>query len=241
MNFQITKFLVCTIFGLFFADVVRCAPDDCTLPFTGSYRAAIKQRQAGLPYQKDNNGQPIDLNQWFKLTEQLGTQLGIKGSSVPKDQIIKNVEDIQVILKGYLLAVRFEKNMSPGDGKDNEFHIEIGGTPQWQGPHVVVEVTTGTPSCNARKTAWNLAIADALSDPTAKSKKKPTTLRVFANPPPVLITGYVFVDGTHAHGAMTPTKWAHDSGGRGIHLKGMDSQVNGLFEIHPVISLIPAH
>ena len=63
-------------------------------------------------------------------------------------------------LKAYLLAVRFEKNSAPGDGKDNEFHLEIGAAPQWKCPHAVVEVTTGPPSCAARKSAWRLATAD---------------------------------------------------------------------------------
>lgn len=238
MNPQNLKTLIFAIVAFVFAGFAFAQqPDDCTLRFAGHYRAALKQRQAGLPYQEYNNGEPIDLNQWFRLTEKLSAQLGTSGSTVPQDQIIKNVEDIQVTLKGYLLAVRFEKNVSQGDGKDNEFHIEIGATPQWEGPHVVVEVTTGQPSCAARKKAWSLAVADALSDPATKSKKKQMTLRVFANPIPVLITGYVFVDGTHAHGAMTPMKWAHDSGGRGIQVNGLASQVNGLFEIHPVTVL----
>src|SRR5947199_958010 len=121
MNPQKIKILVCAISAFLVADFTfGTQPDDCTLRFTGSYRAAIKQRQAGLPYQKYNKGQPINLNQWFKLTEQLGAQLGTSGRSVPKTQIIKGVEDIQVTLKGYLEAVRFEKNMRQGDGKDNE-------------------------------------------------------------------------------------------------------------------------
>jgi hypothetical protein len=177
------------------------------------------------------------LNQWFQLTEQLGKQLGTSRSSVPQNQIIKNVEDIQVTLKAYLLAVRFEKNSASGDGKDNEFHLEVGAAPQWTCPHAVVEVTTGQPSCAARKTTWHLATADFAAD-TSKGRQKLTTLRIFAHPPLVLITGYMFVDGFHAHKAMTPIKWAHDSGGRGIHVKGFDSQVNGLFEIHPVTALV---
>jgi hypothetical protein len=79
-----------------------------------------------------------------KLTERQSGQLATTGSSVPKNQVIKNVEDMHVALKAYLLAVRFEKNMKAGD--DNEFHIEVGATPQWEGPHEVVEVTTGNPS-----------------------------------------------------------------------------------------------
>lgn len=233
------KALVWAIFAFFFADVAFCAPDSCTLPFAGSYRAAIKKRRAGLPYQKYNNGKPIDLNQWFQLTEQLGKQLGTSGSGFPKTQIIKNVEDIQVTLKAHLVAVRFEKNSEPGDGKDNEFHLEVAATPQWKGPHAVVEVTTGKPSCSTRKTAWQLATVDFAAD-ASKGNQKLTVLRIFARPPLVLITGYVFVDGVHAHKGMTPLKWAHDSGGRGISFKklGLGSQVNGLFELHPVTALV---
>jgi hypothetical protein len=237
MNPQKLKVLVCVAFAFFLADVAFSAPDSCALPFAGSYRATIKKRRAGLPYQTYNNGKPINLNQWFKLIEQFGQTLGTGRSSVPTKRIIKNVEDIQVTLKAYLLAVRFEKNTKPGDGKDNEFHIELGAKPQWQGPHVIVEATTGKPSCAARKTAWRLATADHAAD-ASKGNQKLTTLRIFARPPLVLITGYVFVDGFHAHKGMTPIKWAHDSGGRGIHFKGFDSQVNGLFEVHPVTALV---
>jgi hypothetical protein len=239
MNSQQIKALLFVVFVFFFADVAFCAPDSCTLPFAGSYRETIKKRSAGLSYQKYNNGKPIDLNQWFQLTEQLGKQLGTSRSSVPENQAIKNVEDIQVTLKAYLLAVRFEKNRQPGDGNDNEFHIEVGARPQWEGPHVIVEVTTGKPSCSARKTAWRLATADFTAD-TSKGNQKLTFLRIFAHPPLVLITGYVFVDGFHAHKGMTPLKWAHDSGGRGISFKKLKlgSQVNGLFEIHPVTALV---
>src|SRR5207249_165833 len=106
-------------------------------------------------------------------------------------------------LKAYLLAVRFEKNVKPGDGKDNEFHIEVGAKPQWEGPHVIVEITTGKPSCLARKIAWRLATVDFAAD-TSKRRQKLTTVRIFAQPPLVLITGYVFVDGFHAHPGMTP-------------------------------------
>ena len=140
MNSQKTKTLICAFLAFLFADfALGTQANDCTLPFTGSYRAAIKRRQAGQPYQKYNNGKPINLNQWFRLTEHLGAQLGTRGSSIPKNQIIKNVEDIQITVRAYLLAVRFEKNVKPGDGKDNEFHIEIGETPQWKEPHAVVE------------------------------------------------------------------------------------------------------
>ena len=127
--------------------------------------------------------------------------------------------------------------MKPGDGKDNEFHIEIGARPQWGTSHVIVEATTGRPSCAARKTAWRLAAADFTAD-TSKGRQKLTTLRIFARPPRVLITGYLFVDGFHAHKGMTPIKWAHDAGGRGIQFNGLSSQVNGLFEIHPVTALV---
>src|SRR5438128_1172558 len=107
MNPQQIKALVWAIFAFFLADVAFCAPDSCTLPFAGSYRATIKKRQAALAYQKYNNGKPITLNDWFKLTEQLGKQLGTSGSGFPQTQIIKNVEDIQVTLKAYLLGARF--------------------------------------------------------------------------------------------------------------------------------------
>lgn len=233
------RILAIAFTALFFAITARATtqPDDCTLRFTGSYRLAIKLRSPNQHYQKYNHGQPIDLTEWFALTNRLSQGLGTSGSSIPKDQVIKNVEDIQVKLRAFILAVRFERNTKPKDGKDNELHVELGGSPQWKTPHAIVEVATGEDFCSVRKTIWNLAAKDAQVD-----GKHASTLRIFSDPPEVLITGYIFVDGTHAHKAMTPTKWSQDSGGRGIHIKkNFPSQVRGLFEIHPVTSVALAH
>lgn len=167
--------------------------------------------------------------------QNLSQQFVASGSVIPKDQAIKNIEDIKVTVRCYLLAVRFEKNTKPHDGKDNEFHLEIGATPNWKGAHAVVEVSTGQVSCNARKTAWNLALRDSISD------KKPTTLRIFGNPSEVLVTGYTFIDGAHGHKGMTAKEWAESSGGRGIRFSKVPSQVKGLFEIHPITSLALTH
>lgn len=179
------KIFVSAFLALVFANTgaAQGKADDCTLPFTGSYRATIKLRKSGLAYQKYNNGKPISLDQWFQLTKGLSQGLGTSRSSIPNDKVIKNAEDIQVTLKGFLLLVGFERHRKKGDGKDNEFHIEVGRTAQWKGPHVIVEVATGTVSCAARKNAWNLALADAQSDPDPKSHKPPTVLRKFWNPP----------------------------------------------------------
>jgi hypothetical protein len=236
---RIMTSLLFAILCLLFSEIASALPqaDDCTLRFTGSYRATIKLRKSGLSYQRYNNGKPVTLNEWFKLTKRLSQGLGTSGSSIPKDQIIKNAEDIQVTLKGFLLLVGFERHRKKGDGKDNEFHIEIGATREWNGPHAIVEVSTGKTSCSARKKAWSLALADALSDADKKSHKPPTILRKFWNPPEVLVTGYVFIDGAHAHKNMTPQDWAESDGGRGIRFEGLPSQVKGLFEIHPVTSL----
>src|SRR5437588_10398367 len=76
MNPHKIKALIWIAFAFFLADVAFSAPDSCSLPFAGSYRATIKKRPEGLPYPKYNHGKPINLNQWFKLTEQFGKQLG---------------------------------------------------------------------------------------------------------------------------------------------------------------------
>src|SRR5436190_12495421 len=83
MNPQKAIALVCVVFAFFLAHIAFSAPDSCTLPFAGSYRATIKKRRAGLAYQKYNSGKHINLNDWFKLTEQLGKQLGTSGSGLP--------------------------------------------------------------------------------------------------------------------------------------------------------------
>ena len=52
-------------------------------------------------------------------------------------------------LRGYLLAVRFEKQ------GDLDLHAEIGATPDWTGDHVIVEVPPGQEFCTARNAMWN--------------------------------------------------------------------------------------
>ena len=229
---------VCAFTGICFCNESGAAtvrPDSCTLKFTGSYRSDVKLRKPGLNYTRYNNGKPITLNEWFHLTEKLSQDLGPTRKSISDSGITVGAEDIEVTLRAYLLAVRFERHSRPHDGLDNEFHVEVGAAPKWDEPHVIVEVATGKNFCAVRKAAWGLALGDA-----AMEGQKITKLRIFRHPPQVLITGYLFIDGAHASAKMTPQAWAHSDGGRGISVKNQFARrVEGIWEIHPVTALVP--
>src|SRR5262249_29725418 len=115
---------------------------DCDLRFMGSARKAVKLRSAadGDSYTSLNGGRSVTVAQLLDFTCGLDSQVP---SRIPSTRPMQDLETVKVNLKGFLLGVRFEKNHRQGDGKDNDFHVEIGGQSQWETPHVVVEVPPG--------------------------------------------------------------------------------------------------
>src|SRR5262245_5036010 len=100
--------------------------NDCSLSFKGSYRKAVKNRKAadGTNYTNHNNGNAIKVADWFNLVCGFDPQL--KGKSITTStNVIDGIETTKVSLEGFLLGARFERNVHTGDGKDNDFHIEI--------------------------------------------------------------------------------------------------------------------
>jgi hypothetical protein len=232
--------LVCVI--LLTAQAVAFAtgdPDDCHLTFEGSYRAAVKNRPPNLPgYTVHNNGQPISVSDWFnKLTRPLDLKVPVD----PKTKLprkprtntpaMKDIETIRVTLRAFLVAVKFERNEAPHDGKDNDFHVEIAGENKGDTDHVVVEVPPGELYCDAHKAVWSLAKADSKQSHQPLSDKY-----ILKTPVQVDVEGYVFLDGVHARkGTIHFADAIGKEAGRGITGPGKPRRVRGLWEIHPVL------
>jgi hypothetical protein len=51
-------------------------------------------------------------------------------------------------------------SVGTGDGKDNDFHIEISDSKKWQSKHVIVEAPPGPEYCDARKRIFDIVRAD---------------------------------------------------------------------------------
>jgi hypothetical protein len=197
---------------------IPAAPDDCSLRFRGRVRSRkpVKLRTAadGAAYTKVNHGEPITVAEWLKMTCALDRQVP---RSVPLRLPIAGVETQTVTLKGYLVAAK----LSP---QDNDIHAEMAGSPAWDDPHVVIEVPPGDAYCSARKTLWGLVKRELPSNSSS-------TVHVMNSPPPITVTGYVFLDTAHGK-----TDFCHTSGGRGIKRNGVQA-VQGLWEVHPVLSV----
>jgi hypothetical protein len=124
--------------------------NDCSLQFAGSFRKAVKNRPAaaGATYTVHNDGQPITVADWFGLVCGFDPKLNQKNITTGTP-VLKDFET-KVTLEGFLLAARFEK-VNQGDGKDNDFHLEISDSKNWKSRHVIVEVPPGPEYCDARK------------------------------------------------------------------------------------------
>jgi hypothetical protein len=143
---------------------------------------------------------------------------GTEGKPI-KDSPISGVETQKVTVEGYLMAARFENS------EDHDIHAEIADEPNWssQNHHLIVEVPPGEAYCSARKELWDLVV---------DSVKHGKNYGVFENGPKIAVTGYVFLD--TAHGG---SHFCTNSGGRGIKDSTGHSNVQGLWEVHPVLDV----
>jgi hypothetical protein len=134
--------------------------NDCRLKFQGSYRKVIKNRVAanGVDYTLHNNGEPILVKDRFALV----------CSFDPKIESRK-ITTITAALKGFemikvpLEVFSWERSLSAtsrGDGKDNDFHLEISDSKQWRSKHVIVEVPSGPEFCDAQKRILDIVNRD---------------------------------------------------------------------------------
>ncbi len=227
------KFLIFTFFFLF-SNCTR-KPDDCSLEFLGKSRRAVKLRTEGdgRDYQKFNNGAPITVGQWYELAGSLDSKVPEDFKRISENEAMPGIETIEVTLTCWLLAARLEHSEDGLHEKDNDFHLEVSGEPRWDTPHVIVEIPPGSDYCDTRQLIWELAAED--SKRTGHLMTRNT--HIFGNPVHVLVRGYVFFDKPHAEPARRKVEaFFQASGGRGIRADGA-SHVQGIWEIHPVLSI----
>jgi hypothetical protein len=128
-------------------------PDDCSLKFGGSDRAAVKNRtpQDVSAYSVANSGNPISVDSFFKVACRLDQKIPDawrqKAPAKAQTSAIPGFEDVKIVVAGYLLGVRFEGQ--PGGNRD--FHCEISDSRAWNSPHLIVEIPPGEAYCDARK------------------------------------------------------------------------------------------
>jgi len=140
----------------------------------------------------------------------------LKGKKITTN-VIKGIETVKVTLEGFLLGAKFERNVHTGDGKDNDFHIEISDSKKWQSKHVIVEAPPGPEYCDARKQIFYIVRADGCGGDKC----------ILKTPVKIRVTGFVFLDG--AHGKTCKIK-------RGMVVGGV-SGAEGAWEIHPVLKV----
>jgi len=57
------------------------------------------------------------------------------------------------------VGFEFERHRKAGDGKDDDVHLEIAPSKNWNARHVVAEVRPGQAYCEALNKGWRLEIA----------------------------------------------------------------------------------
>jgi hypothetical protein len=192
--------------------------NDCSLGFKGSYRKAVKNRKAadGANYTNHNNGAAITVAKWFGLA--CGFDSKVKGKKITTStKVINGVETVKVTLEGFLLGAKFERHKSQGDGKDNDFHIEISDSKKWKSKHLIVEVPPGAEYCDARKEIFDIVKADGCGVDRC----------ILKTPVKIRVTGFVFLDS--AHGKTCKIR-------RGMVVGGVTG-AEGAWEIHPVLKV----
>ncbi len=205
-------------------------PEDCTLTFQGTARKLVKLRapSVGSGYQDLGNGEALAPSDLFAMTCDFDAKIPKK---VPATKPIVGLEDRLVTIDGYLMGARFERATPTSKGKDNDLHIEIADTADWNQDHLIVEVPPEKNFCDARKAIWDLVLADEKTS----GKKSKSDAWLFETPPHVQVTGFIFLDTAHLHAGDIPCE---TNGGRGLRKKGGTSKVKGLWELHPVTAVL---
>jgi hypothetical protein len=215
---QMTKlwFATLLLFIIAIPASAQRAPDDCSWQSGGKGRTAVKLRTTaeGKSYTDYNEGRPITIDEWFKFTCGLDA---LVPQEIPGSAPIEGAETVRVTLCGYLLGAKFER-----DG-DHDIHVELGGTPNWETDHVVLEMSAGTEYCAARKALWKLVRRDGCRGDECILRK----------PVEVLVTGYVLI-GSPQKGV---TDYCHTIVSRGMRKGQQESHARGLWRLQPVLAV----
>ncbi len=213
------KRIACAAALIFLTACATMEPDCCALRFRGHARKLVKLRSPDFAAQYQpvgSDAQPATVSSILAMGCELQPQLP---DVIPENDAL-DVEKRVVTLQGFLMAVRFERL---GPLQDQDFHIQLSDSPDWSASkHLIIEVPPGEDYCDARKTIWQLVKNE---DPSAGRT------HIFRNPPRVMVTGFLFFDGTHAQGND-----CNSSGGRGIRDRNHPNMVQGVWELHPVIA-----
>ena len=203
--------------SMFASLTIAQQPDDCSWESTSKSRKAIKLRTAndGAAYTDFNAGRPISLDQWFTMTCKLDALVPEK---LPDDAPIPGAETVRVTVRGYLLAARFERD------DDHDIHVELGATPKWQGPHIILEMSAGPEYCNARQALWKLARRDGCKGDQCFLRK----------PVQIDVTGFVLIGNPPKDASPD---YCNAKVSRGMRKGKEESQVRGLWRLQPVFSV----
>jgi hypothetical protein len=190
-------------------------PDDCSWENKSKARKSVKTRSAesGKNYLKYNDGKPITIDEWYKLTCSLDARVP---NQIPADSAIEGAETVRVTLRGFVLGAHFER-----DG-DHDMQAEVAGSPEWTSDHVLLELAPGKEYCAARHGLWQLMRKDGCKTDTCIMRK----------PVEVLVTGYLLLGG--AQGAKN---YCNAPGARGMHKGDEVSRIRGAWRLQPVFAV----
>src|SRR5262245_32817842 len=175
-NFQVA--IPALLFALLsFAPTATTQAPGCDKRFAGSARARVKNRKPRQPdYTFINGGRAISVPEWFTFVCSLDADAPAHRSEVPEN-VAMDVEAYRVKVRAFLLGARREP--------DNDLHLQIGETADWDQEQLVVEVPPGRTFCDARTSLVELMTADGWN---GRSKDY-----IFNDPPRADVTGYVFL------------------------------------------------
>jgi membrane peptidoglycan carboxypeptidase len=194
--------------------------DGCDLRFAGSYRKQVKLRPTNLDYTFHNSGRAITVTDWLAFTCSLDPEVPLK-SNIPATTALAQ-ERVKIKLRGFLMAVKRDP--------DNDLHVQIAERARpYNQSQIIIEIPPGQEFCAARSKMAALTRADGGT----------VNKHIFARPPEVEATGYLFIDGTHMEAHRGD--YCAQNGGRGIKGSLSKSPVRGIWELHPVIKLEDAH
>jgi hypothetical protein len=198
----------------------------CQLRFKGSDRKNVKIRKPKPrpAYTLFEQGRAISVSEWFAFVCSLDVDVPTRKTEIPKT-IAMDVEAFQVKIRAHILAAKLEP--------DNDLHIQIGESAEWNQQQIVVEIPPGDNFCDARTAFMELFRRDG-GDKISRSEGY-----IFKTPPLAEIEGYLFLDSFHIPARSRRSDFCVTSGNRGIKNNLRRSPVRELWELHPVFRLVP--